>query len=357
MKAWRRKTKRWLRPRRLNLTREGKYFVAVSVGIGLAAINTGNNLLYLLLGWTLSMIVASGILSESTLRKLRVSRRPPFRLYANTPFVMEVSVENPSKRIASYSVEISDLVAETPIDKRCYFLKIPAGEKQTTCYEHTFKTRGEVVIDGTRIATRFPFGLFSKSRDTEGPCRLLVLPEVRNIQLPAPRAQQTGEIASGRAGRRGEFFGLRDYTEHDDMRSIHWRSSAKAGRMVVREFEEEAKRRATIAIESGFPNKPTEEDRAIFEESVSLAASLFVAYENQGYETRFVSRDTRTKFGSGSKHLYKILSDLAVIEPIQTSAPLEIGQNKNSEGVLITSAQQSQMGIIGSVHHSMRANP
>ena len=70
--------RRWLRPpRRLRATREGKYFVGITLGVGFAAVNTGNNLLYLLLGMMLSLIIASGILSEVSLRDLSLTRTPP----------------------------------------------------------------------------------------------------------------------------------------------------------------------------------------------------------------------------------------------------------------------------------------
>src|SRR3954462_13752822 len=82
--------KRLRPPRRLSFTREGRIIVVLSVGVGFAAINTGNNLLYLLLGWLLSFVTASGILSERTLKKLRVDRRPPPRVFAGEPFLMEV---------------------------------------------------------------------------------------------------------------------------------------------------------------------------------------------------------------------------------------------------------------------------
>src|SRR5437764_2606491 len=81
-------------PRRLSFTREGRIIVFLSGGVGFAAINTGNNLLYLLLGWLLSFIIASGVLSEMTLRALRVERRPPPRIYASEPFLMEVVIKN-----------------------------------------------------------------------------------------------------------------------------------------------------------------------------------------------------------------------------------------------------------------------
>ena len=137
---------RWWRrlrpPRRLSFTREGRLIVILSVGVGFAAINTGNNLLYLLLGWLLSFIIASGILSEMTLKRLSVERRPPPRLFAAEPFLMEVVIKNAKTNRASFSIEVEDLIGKTPIDKRCYFLKIPAGKTQRTSYRHTYARRG-----------------------------------------------------------------------------------------------------------------------------------------------------------------------------------------------------------------------
>src|SRR6478736_4078371 len=83
-------------PRRLSFTREGRLIVILSVGVGFAAINTGNNLLYRLL----SFIIASGLLSEMTLKRLTVERRPPPRVFAGEPFLMEVVIRNDKPRRA-----------------------------------------------------------------------------------------------------------------------------------------------------------------------------------------------------------------------------------------------------------------
>src|ERR1700743_2474334 len=104
-------------PRRLRFTRGGRIIVILAVGVGFAAINTGNNLLYLLLGWLLSFIIASGILSEMTLKRLLVERRPPPRVYAGEPFLMEVVIKNEKPSRASYSIEVEDMVGTTPLDK------------------------------------------------------------------------------------------------------------------------------------------------------------------------------------------------------------------------------------------------
>src|SRR5512147_2227428 len=76
-------------PRRLRITREGKYYVGITLGVGFAGINTGNNLLYLLLGLLLALIVISGVLSEMSLRHLRITRRLPRRAQVERPHVVE----------------------------------------------------------------------------------------------------------------------------------------------------------------------------------------------------------------------------------------------------------------------------
>src|SRR5712672_1728063 len=96
--VWNRLRRIFRRARRLRVSREGKYFIGITIGVGLAAINTGNNLLFLLLGWMCSVIIASGILSEQSLRGLVVTRQPPPRIFAGRPFLMGISLRNSKKR-------------------------------------------------------------------------------------------------------------------------------------------------------------------------------------------------------------------------------------------------------------------
>src|SRR5687767_438303 len=216
MGLWTRLRRRLRPPRRLRFTREGRVIVLLAVGVGFAAINTGNNLLYLLLGWLLSFIIASGILSEMTLKRLTVERRPPPRIFAGDPFLMEVVIENAKPKRASFSIEVEELVGTTPLDKRCYFLKIPAAKTQRTSYRHTFIKRGLYTLSGYRLATKFPFALFRKSRDVDSKLDVLVYPARVPLPRPPPRAATRGDAIADRLGRRGEFFGLREGRPGDD---------------------------------------------------------------------------------------------------------------------------------------------
>ena len=325
MGLWARLRRRLRPPRRLSFTREGRLIVIMSVGVGFAAINTGNNLLYLLLGWLLSFIIASGILSEMTLKRLKVERRPPPRVFAGEPFLMEVVIQNAKDKRASFSIEVEDLVGTTPIDKRCYFLKIPAAKSQRTSYRHTFARRGAYTLTGYRLATKFPFALFRKSRDVDAPLEIIVYPARVAVPRPAPKTTSRGETTASRLGRRGEFFGLREGREGDDRRDVHWRSSARTGRLLVREYEDELARRVVIGVDNALPEavRDAVTDGALtadfeasvsaVERAISVAASLAASYLQVGWTVELCARGLHVPPGVGRIHEAKIARALALL--------------------------------------------
>jgi uncharacterized protein (DUF58 family) len=319
--------RRWLarllrRSRRLRSSREGKYFIAITIGIGLAAINTGNNLLFLLLGWMCSTIVASGVMSELSLRGLTVTRQPPARIFAGRPFLMGIALKNGKRRLPSFSIEIEDLVVTgataRPLDKKCYFLKIPAGRAQSTSYRHTFARRGLYRFDGFRVGTKFPFALFRKSRDADAAGEVIVYPAVHPVAPPPPAGVHGGEDARARRGRRGEFFGLRELRDGDDSRDIHWRSTAHKGRLMVREYEEESQRRAAVLIDNALPDGADGAEADQLERAISMAASLAASYLGRGYAVRLLARGGHVPSGVGPAQLGRVLRALALLP---TAAP------------------------------------
>ena len=324
-RVWKRLRRRMRPPRRLSFTREGRIIVVLSVGVGFAAINTGNNLLYLLLGWLLSFIIASGILSEITLKKLVVERRPPPRVFAGEPFLMEVVISNGKDNRASFSIEVEDLVGTTPIDKRCYFLKIPAAKTQRTSYRHTFARRGLYTLTGYRVATKFPFALFRKSRDVDAPLDVLVYPARVAVPRPPPKTTSRGDAMADRLGRRGEFFGLRERRAGDDRRDIHWRSSARTGRLLVREYEDERARKVVIGVDNALPaavrevvtdgalTPAAEAQVSAVERAISVAASLAASYLEVGWTVELCARGCHVPAGMGRIHEARITRALALL--------------------------------------------
>src|ERR1041385_1864382 len=179
---WKRTLSRLRPPRKLKFTREGKFFVGITLGVGFAAINTGNNLLYLLLGMLLGLIVVSGLMSVLSLRDLSVVRRLPRRAQVGRPHLVEIEVFNHKGRVPSYAIEVEDLRAGQPADKRCFFLKISPKSAQVAAYRRTPGRRGRDRHTGFRIATRFPFGLFEKSREVEADGDLIIYPAVDAVR-------------------------------------------------------------------------------------------------------------------------------------------------------------------------------
>lgn len=332
---------RWLRPpRKLSFTREGKFFVGIALGIGFAAINTGNNLLYLLLGMMLSLIITSGILAELSLRGLTVERLPPSRIFADRPFLMGIDLRNAKRYLSSFSLEVEDLGSGQVIDKRCFFFKLPASRRQQTSYRQQLPHRGRYGFLGFRLLTRFPFGFFCKSMVIDASSEVIVFPAVYPI-VRAPHALRSsmGDDPSGRRGRQGEFYGLRDFREGDDARDIHWPSSARAGHGMVREQEVESARRMTLYIDNARPEgiSPAESEfLAGFERAISMTASLALHYLARGLAVRIVARDSASPWAMKQIDDVALLRYLALLSAVSDDKPFVLPANSAHGMLLIT---------------------
>jgi uncharacterized protein (DUF58 family) len=300
----------------------GWWFLLITFGVGVSAINTGNNLLYLVLGMLLALILASGILSHMALLELSVVRSPPQRIFARTPFLMGLSATNGKARLPSFSLEIEELASGDDVagtGKRCFFLKLPPVGTEQTSYRHTFERRGRHALGGFRIATRFPFGLFVKYLYVLSPIDLLVFPELREVPASAPRRGGRGEIALPKRGRHGDFFAARDYREGDDVADIHWRLSARAARPIVREREDESASRITLEIDNqlaeGLPEEAARAARDELEAAISLGASLAVHHLGRGEAVGITARGAALAHGAGPGQIEQVLRFLALLEP------------------------------------------
>lgn len=278
-------------PRRLKLTREGKYFIAITFGVGFVGILTANNLLYVLLGVLLSLIVVSGLLSEASLRNLRVTRKLPLRAQVGRAHLVEIEVHNDKTRMPSYAIEVEDLRAGQPADKRCFFLKVSAGSSQVAAYRRIPARRGIDEHVGFRVATRFPFGFFEKSRELKSAGSLTIYPAVDQVILPESNHRGT-HAPGGFSMRRGggdELLGLRLMREGDDPRDIYWKRST-TGPKVILERAAEVISEARLTLDNVV--KQPEPDRAWlkeFERSVREVASYAVAHLRRGEPVAIVT--------------------------------------------------------------------
>jgi uncharacterized protein (DUF58 family) len=280
--TWRRWLPRVRLPRKLKITKEGKYFIGITFGVGIAAVNTANNLLYLLLGMLLSLIVVSSVMSEISLRHLTVVRRLPTRAQVGRPHLVEIEVHNNKRQFPSYAIEIEDLRQGQPADKRCFFLKISPGSAQVAAYRRTPARRGKDRHVGFRVATRFPFGFFEKSRELQLTGELIIYPAVDPVALPAwdNKHAHNGE---GRLdpGRGYDVLSVRPLREGDDVRDIYWRKSAN--QLVVRERAKEARRDVSLTLDDVSPSpNPDSTWLEQFESRIREVASRAVAHIKRG---------------------------------------------------------------------------
>lgn len=152
--------------------------------------------------------------------------------------------------------------------------------------------RGPLRFRGTTVARPDPFGLFRAFVRVSLPETVLILPKrypLPDLKLPGTRSYQRGGVAMAAAiGESEEFVSLRDYRPGDPRRHIHWRTWARTGRPIVKEFQDEFFVRHALILdtfihsnsEHGMRNAELNRSAA-FEEAVSVAASFACAIGTQ----------------------------------------------------------------------------
>ncbi|HYR09806.1 MAG TPA: DUF58 domain-containing protein [Longimicrobium sp.] len=296
-------------PRRLRFSRAGWFFSGGSVLLGVAAIGTGNNLLFLMLGGMLGFITLSGWLSEQMLRRLEVRRRTA-RATAGAPARIVYEVRNGNRRLPAYSVEAGE--AEEKKQKKMARGWIPVIDPRqvgTARAEMVWERRGVYPLETVTLSTSFPFGLFIKERDVDVAGEVVVWPRTdRPVREPRPageRVRRTGEVFAGSAGARGEYRGLRPYRAGDDPRDVHWRTSARVGHPVVREYERDRSRALWLCLDL----RAMEGEMA--ETAVEIAAAVAAAAVRRGDAFGLATQDTRVRPGAGGAQLERVLDVLA----------------------------------------------
>lgn len=141
--------------------------------------------------------------------------------------------------------------------------------------------RGVIRFNGVTLARPDPLGLFRSFVKAPAPQAVLVLPRrypMPHVALPGTMKYQEGGVAmAANIGRSDEFVALRDYRRGDPLRHIHWRSWAKTGKPIVKEFEDEFFTRHALVLDT-FTDDPRGEE---FEEAVSVAASFACTIQTQ----------------------------------------------------------------------------
>lgn len=298
--------------RSIRLTSEGTRFLLLTLGIGVAAINTGNNLFYLLLAMMLSLVVISGLLSEQCLRGLAFHRHVPDLVMANDPTTVTLSVTNRHAHLPSFSVKLFDVAGGQDLDRGLFVGHLPAQRSLLLSYPLLASTRGWIRLECIRAETLFPFGLFRKRALYQVHADILVGPPIKPLSLRfVDELVSEGQgLSLPRRGHGTQLYNLRLYQPGDDSRAIHWMTTARTSQLIVRETEAEDQRRITILLSTVAP----EDRNLLFEHSVTLVASLLWQLSHRSYPLRLIVGREDSGLGSGSDHLLAMLRLLALCE-------------------------------------------
>jgi uncharacterized protein (DUF58 family) len=298
--------------RSIRLTSEGIRFLLFTIGIGVAAINTGNNLFYLLLAMMLSVVVISGLLSEQCLRRLDFHRHVPDLIMADQPTTVTLSVANHSRWLPSFSLRLFDVSGGKDLDRGLFVDHLPAQRSVLLSYPVLATARGRLHLEGVRVETLFPFGLFLKRGLSQIPADIPVSPPIRPLSLRfVDELVSEGQgLSLPRRGHGMQLYNLRLYRAGDDSRTIHWMTTARTSNLIVRETEAEDQRRITIVLSTLAPD----DRETLFEHSVTLVASLLWQLSQKSYLLRLIIDAEDSGPGSGSDHLLAMLRLLALCE-------------------------------------------
>jgi uncharacterized protein (DUF58 family) len=254
------------------------------MALGFAALNTGHNLFYLIFAMQVSLIVVSGVLSERTLRVLKVERLVPREVFARAPSAVEVRIANSAKRRTVFAVEVRDVVEGAELRRIGFVDRLEPGVSRSLHAVWTFPQRGRRSFRELRLVTRFPFGFFEKTRIVPLEQEFVVFPPV-DRSTPTAFAPDPVRAALQRDRLGEDLFGLRRKLPEDSWRQVHWRVSARAGELVVRESGSGRDAAVSIFFDSRGPAGEA------FERAVERAAALVWRLAREGRRFRFRTWD------------------------------------------------------------------
>ena len=354
-----------------DVTRVGIVYVVIVLLIGIAALNTGNNLLYIVVAAMLAAIVVSGVASALVLRELELDVRLPEHVFAGRSMLARILLRNPRKWLPSFSVNVVSLEKANParhwrwlpttfavppgrppekqwirlpdrqlrriIEKpaapnifngSAYFPYLPARRSLMSELELKFARRGRYQQESFGLATRFPFAFLTKTRRVPLVREVIAYPSVEPTDeffevLPLI----TGEFASFERGRGNDLYRIREYMPDDSARHVDWKASAKSGSLKVREFSREDERKLRIVFDNPIVDVVSEQ---AYESAVALAASLAWHFTGENTDISFVTQEYR------GADIYRFLAYLAVVESQSLPSVIEDLEVSDDYNVILT---------------------
>lgn len=332
--------------RTYTVTREGWAFVVVTLLIGLAALNTSAQLLFLVFALMCSFWTLSAVLATSSLRGATIEREAPWTATAGRAVAVRLRARNAKRAGASRSLRVTDFLENGTAGIEigaAFFARVEAGGAEESEYRCVFPRRGQYRFRDVRIATRYPFGLIERTITRRLAREIVVLPPVVSVDrvLRAARVD-LGDQEVNVKGRGAGLFGIRTYQQGEPARDIHWRVTARTGVLMTREYETEEKRRASILLDNRAGTGGSGES---FEHAVVLAGSVASHLLERGHQVELVTAHGKVPFGTGPQHLRRCLRALALLEPSKDERQGPLAHEPSADSVQIVLVHRGDEAI------------
>jgi uncharacterized protein (DUF58 family) len=319
------------------LTRQGWLCLWGGLALLVVARLLGIGELYVFGAVVLGLVAVATLYVRLSRLDLQVDRVVhPARVHAGQTSRVEVRIRN-LRRTDTPVLRLRDPVTGTA-GAELLVPPLDQGAASVASYRLPTERRGLVHVGPLQIVIADPFGLAQAGTQAAPQVEVTVLPRVDDVR-PVPFTTGNDPLAGvlhphalGRTG--GDFYALRPYAVGDDLRRIHWPSTARHDELLVRQQEQPWQGRTTVLLDV----RRAGHDAGSFESAVSAAASVVSANGTRRDLVRLITTDgADSGFGSGGPHLQALLEHLAVVEPTGTAslrAMLDLVQ-RDGQGALI----------------------
>jgi uncharacterized protein (DUF58 family) len=305
-------------------TRAGTVLVAALV-LYFFANQTQVGWLYVMSALLAGVVLAAFWLGRGGLRGIEGERRIGGRagadIYEGDELAITVTLNNSGRAGA----------AQIRLREQCPLAAPDAPQHDMKLYIPNLPPKGRVQFEYTVVADRrglhqfpplplessAPFGFFRRARPLDVLTRALVYPEVRQVHhLDFLDRQYAPQIARPTAGFGYEVMGLRPYRPGDSPRHVHWRSVARTGQMVAKEFAEETQPGLALALDLGkHPYPQASSKHTPFEWGVKAAASISDYAARKGYPLSLITNSSNLPAPNGTVTQHMVLEYLARVQP------------------------------------------
>ncbi|MBI5213800.1 MAG: DUF58 domain-containing protein [Nitrospirae bacterium] len=222
----------------IKITNAGWLYIALTLFLGFAGVNTSNNLIYLIVSALLGFMAISGFFGKRNLSKIDIDAEIPQEIFANKEFPLKISLKNLKGFLPIFLMRVKIMqdgqrYIETLfpfVDKKSY---------SSGYMDISFKNRGRRGIKDIYVCSVFPFNFFVRCRRLSASFDFIVFPEPKKSALLNVIERQRlskGEIQTDKTGYESEMLSIRKYVLGDPFKYINWKATAKTGGLKTKEF-------------------------------------------------------------------------------------------------------------------------